>query len=339
VKGVEEWSTAVLLQQILDDAVEHRCSDVHLFPHREGIRVQVRRDGRLHPYAELPAQAAGIIRKVKALARMDVAETRIPQDGSFHWDAKTTACDVRVATLPTIHGETVVLRLFPAKRTCWTFEDLGMPGDQVQEVTRLLQANHGMILVAGGTGTGKTTTLYTMMWHLSNAGKRVVSIEDPVERAVENCHQVEVRERAGMTFSAGVRAVLRNDPDVIMVGEIRDEATAQAAVRAALSGHLVLSTTHAGDWIGAAIRLAELGVPRSVVGEVLHAVIVQERTPAARLADVHPAEGERSAEWQAKFEVHRMHPEAAAWIASDAPWPEVRRRLQQEARVARRERA
>ncbi|MCL6516168.1 ATPase, T2SS/T4P/T4SS family [Alicyclobacillus sp.] len=336
---MEEWSTASLLQRILDDAVENRCTDVHIFPAGDGIRVQMRCDGRLHPYLDLPTEAASIIRKVKALARMDVAETRVPQDGSFHWDTQTAGCDVRVATLPTVRGETAVLRLFPGRRTCWRFEDLGMSREQAEAVSLLLEEKHGMVLVAGGTGAGKTTTLYTMMWHLSNLGKRVVSIEDPVERTIENCHQVEVRERAGITFGAGIRAVLRHDPDVIMVGEIRDEPTAQAAARAALGGHLVISTTHARDWLGAAIRLCELGVSRSVAGEVLRAVIVQELAPAARLVDVERTGdgGPFGQEGRAQFAIHRVTGEASAWIASDRPWAEVRRWMERQAPAPRRE--
>ncbi|MCL6548766.1 MAG: Flp pilus assembly complex ATPase component TadA [Alicyclobacillus sp.] len=258
---MEELSAAVLLGRILDDALARGSSDVHLHADRNHLTVHLRVSGRIEPYLRVPDLGPPVIRRIKALAKMDVAESRIPQDGSFRWHTDAADCDVRAAVIPTVAGETAVLRLLSRYREPVSFTDLGMTDSQAERMNAILQNTSGLILTAGPTGSGKTTTLYAMMVQLSRWGRHVVSIEDPVEMPLPDCQQVEVRERIGVTFDAGLRALLRHDPDVIKVGEIRDEQTARVALRAGMTGHLVLSTTHARDAAGAVARLLEFGVP------------------------------------------------------------------------------
>lgn len=328
---MEEYSVALLLQQTLNDALEQVCSDVHVFTVDNELVIQFRVGENLIPYVRAAGLGPSMVRRIKALARMDVAETRLPQDGSFQWIADALEAAVRVASLPTVHGEAMVLRLLPARRQHLDFRLLGMTVRQSQTLHELLSTRTGLILVAGPTSSGKTTTLYAMMAQIARLGRRVVSIEDPVEQVVDNCHQLEVRERIGMTFDSGLRALLRQDPDVIMVGEIRDAATAKTAVRAALTGSLVLSTTHAEDVIGAVVRLVDLGTERSLVAEVLKAVIVQRlamddrRGSSATVAEVGIAARSGT------FSIRVVTPELCALIASDLSWPVVRLRASTDA--------
>lgn len=337
---MEDLSAVLLFHKILTDAMEQRCTDVHLFPTRGGqIVVQFRVSGHLQTYADLPATAMDVLRRIKAISKMDVTESRLPQDGSFQWDSEvlSVTCDIRVATLPTIYGEAMVLRLFLARHSSLTFLGLGMSERQSQQLVSLLQADAGMVLVAGPTGSGKTTTLYSMMLQLASWGRKVVSIEDPVEMPLAECHQVEVRERAGVTFEVGLRALLRNDPDVIMIGEIRDEATAKIATRAALAGHLVLSTTHAIDIVAAAARIVELGASRMIVGDVMKGIIVQKQkswathsdglsTQSVPIAGLVPSRPE--------FSIQVMDEPLNSLLSSNLTWHEVRQRVSRSANGA-----
>lgn len=332
---VEELSAVVLLQRVLDDALARRSSDVHLEANENQLVVQFRVAGALQPYLRLEEFGAAVIRRIKALARMDVAESRLPQDGAFHWQGGTLACDVRAASLPTVHGEVMVLRLLPRQTEAMTFAGLGMTPEQCATMERLLRADSGLCLVTGRTGSGKTTTLYTMMAQLALWGRHVVSIEDPVEMTLAACHQVEVRERVGITFDRGLRALLRHDPDVIMIGEIRDDATAQVALRAALTGHLVLSTTHAPDLPGAAARLVEFGLSRPLLGDVLKAVVVQHlavRTCPDCAGAGCASCGSAGAPGLrvAAFSIHEMTSDLGALFASGRSWHEVRAHLDQD---------
>jgi general secretion pathway protein E len=321
---MEELSAVFLLQRMLNDALEHRCSDIHIFLGKgSSAVVKFRVDGVLSTYLEANGVGPELVRRIKALARMDLAESRLPQDGSFHWESEVAQCDVRVSTLPTIHGEAVVMRLFPERRGPLDFSSLGMNRSQCQDVQRMLIHTSGLILVSGPTNSGKTTTLYAMMLQLARMGRKVISIEDPVEMPLEDCQQVEVRERVGVTFDVGLRALLRHDPDVIMIGEIRDERSAQAAVRAALTGHLVLSTTHAPDAVGAMIRLVEFGVPRSLLATIIKGIVVQAFPPSNRPRAVTGSARER----HPLFGVVPITSALAECIASDMPWSQVRSEL------------
>ncbi|GGI96141.1 hypothetical protein GCM10010885_02260 [Alicyclobacillus cellulosilyticus] len=327
---MEELSAVDVLQRILDDGIRRRASDIHLhlYAQRSELDVRFRVGGRVMPYLRVNDLGASLIRRVKALARMDVAETRVPQDGAFVWQRGEEVYHVRTAVMPTVYGEAAVLRLLVASGAM-ALAEIGLRKEQVAQVERLLQRTSGMILVSGTTGAGKTTTLYALMSQLARSGRHVVSIEDPVEVVLDVCDQVEVRERQGVTFAAVLKALLRHDPDAIMIGEIRDEETARVAVRAALTGHLVLSTTHARDFVGAAARLAELGVPRPLIADVLLAVITQSLTAApcracGGIGCARCAESGMDPERAAAFAILEVTPEWAARLASDASWAALR---------------
>lgn len=332
---MEELSAVILLQRILDDAVARGASDVHLHFTDEALQVQFRIGGHVVSFVQVPDPFGTVIRRIKALGRMDVAEARIPQDGAFQWVTESSdglpgrRCDVRVAVVPTVGGETAVLRLFERGGAAPSLADLGVAPAQLAQLRALLMRDAGMILVAGPTGSGKTTTLYAMLQELSRWGRRVVSIEDPVEMQMPGWQQMEVREHIGVTFDASLRAVLRQDPDAIMIGEIRDEQTARAALRAAMTGHLVLSTTHARDLIGAAARLVDLGLPRELLGEVLCAVVAQEllyvRCEACGGEGCPDCAGSgHTGQRRAIFRILEMDGVLAAEVASHRSWSELR---------------
>ncbi|MDQ0188331.1 Flp pilus assembly complex ATPase component TadA [Alicyclobacillus cycloheptanicus] len=332
---MEELSAVILLQRILDDAVARSASDVHLHVVEGDLNVMFRVNGGMEPFVRVPDPAGTVVRRIKALARLDVSETRVPQDGAFQWVTDAAQgeegqhCDVRVAVVPTVGGETAVLRLFVRGGAAPSLADLGLTAAQLAVVRGLLRSASGMILVAGSTGSGKTTTLYAMLQALAAEGRRVVSIEDPVEMHRPEWQQMEVRERLGVTFDVGVRAVLRQDPDVIMIGEIRDEATARAALRAAMTGHLVLTTTHAHDLVGAAARLVDLGLARESLGDVLRGVVLQALVHAdcalctGQGCDACAGTG-RGNRRKAVFQIEPMDPVFAARLASGASWAELR---------------
>ncbi|RIV29156.1 hypothetical protein D2Q93_00845 [Alicyclobacillaceae bacterium I2511] len=325
--SVVESPAISFLQVLLTKAVALGCSDVHLFTVGGKLQSQGRLGNSIVPLdvpLEVP-DGQSVLRRIKVLAGLDVAESRLPQDGAFHWHAASFLCDVRVATLPTVQGETAVLRLLPIQtQEENSLQSLGMSPDQIVGVRTLLERSTGLVAVAGSTGSGKTTTLYALMLELVRQGKRVVSIEDPVEQVLSGCHQVQVREKVGISFESGLRACLRHDPDVIMVGEVRDGKTAQVAVRAALTGHLVLTTTHANDFIGTAIRLADLGIPRNTIGEVLKAVVMQKLYTSRTFRDSPPLDGMAIVKRTGVFSLNTVTPEQAEWISSDLNWVSVR---------------
>jgi len=326
---VQEASAVSLLEEILTDALAGNCSDVHLHLSGDELVVQFRSAGQLAFHRVIKNKGGVILRRVKAIAKMDVADARLPQDGAFVWDWKGLACDVRAAAIPTIQGESVVLRLLPRVENRSAFADLGMSPSQAAEVEKILSSGSGLVLVAGSTGSGKTTTLYTMMLWLAAAGRNVVSIEDPVEMPVPSCHQMQVREQVGVTFDVGLKALLRQDPDVIMIGEIRDEETARVALRAALSGHLVLSTTHARDLVGASARLVDFGLSRGLLGDVLRAVLVQELVlvPCSNCSGDGCAQclgREASTPRVGSFSIHMVDGRKAALLSSECNWAQLR---------------
>lgn len=331
---VEELSAVVLLQRILDDALLRSASDVHL-RHAAGLlQVAFRVDGQVEPFLTVPDPAGTVIRRVKALGRMDVSESRLPQDGAFSWhlpatdDAPECRCDVRAAVVPMLGGEAAVLRLLAHSGDLrQSLLEIGMTELQRDRILHMLSRPAGLILVAGATGSGKTTTLYAMLQELVGMGRRVVSIEDPVEIPMSTWQQMEVRERIGVTFDVGLRALLRQDPDAIMIGEIRDDQTARVAVRAALTGHIVLSTTHARDTVGAAVRLVDFGVARELLCEVLLGVVVQDLTVEVD-HNLDPIDSEWSVPAQrrrlASFRISEMDRELSAQMASGVSWATLR---------------
>jgi len=274
---VEEFSAASFLNRVLLDAIERQASDVHVQVFQNRLNVSFRCRGVIVPYLHESSDVGhAFVRRMKALAGLDVSDPRVPQDGSFSWhDNAAAVCDIRIATMPTVYGEAVVLRLLHPENQAVGLDKIGLTDAQVVRVRKWLRSFSGLILVAGTTGAGKTTTLYAMMRELAEMGRHVVSIEDPVETRIDTCHQMEVHPQYGVTFEVGLRSILRHDPDVIMIGEIRDIESARTALRASLTGRLVLATTHARDTVGAALRLIEFGQPRSLVAEALSAVLLQ----------------------------------------------------------------
>ncbi|MEL7473685.1 MAG: GspE/PulE family protein [Planctomycetota bacterium] len=264
------------VRQILADAAEDAASDVHINPDEYELHVRFRVDGVLQQ-RQGPSKRlqAGVIQRLKVLASLDLTQTRRPQDGKFRFSHEGNAIDVRVSVIPTLHGENVVLRLQHRQSNIGDFTDLGMPSRMISTIRQALAAPYGMLLVTGPTGSGKTTTLYTAIKALNDPSRNIMTIEDPVEIRMPYVRQVQVQADIGLTFASALRSILRQDPDVVLVGEIRDDETARIACQAALTGHLVLSTLHTNDAPAAVTRLRDFGVPSFVINSALIAAIAQ----------------------------------------------------------------
>ncbi|MFW7269007.1 GspE/PulE family protein [Gluconacetobacter sp. Hr-1-5] len=265
-----------LVNQIIGRAVESHASDIHIEPFADRLRVRYRYDGVLHEVESPPAQLIpAIISRIKIMARLDIAERRLPQDGRIKLAVRGHEIDFRVSTIPSLYGETVVLRVLDRSSVRFDYATLGLAPDIVTRMRALLAQPNGIVLVTGPTGSGKTTTLYTGLADLNTVTRKVVTIEDPIEYQLDGINQVQVRPQIGLTFATLLRSILRQDPDVIMVGEIRDIETAQIAVQAALTGHLVLSTLHTNSAAAAIIRLRDMGVEDYLLTAVLRGVLAQ----------------------------------------------------------------
>ncbi|MBI2474481.1 MAG: type II/IV secretion system protein [Candidatus Taylorbacteria bacterium] len=265
---------ANLVEQILQSAVASRASDIHLDPSRDSLAVRFRVDGILYPFNSVPNYyAEAVISRIKILAQMDIGEKRFPQDGHFEFDIDGKLHNFRVSTIPSMHGLAVVLRLLKKGDTFNDIADLGMDSEQTAEAKSIVNSPHGMVLISGPTGSGKTTFLYSVMGSMNRVEKGIVTLEDPVELEMEGVRQMQINESVDLTFSKAARAVLRQNPDVIMIGEIRDNDTAAIAFRAALSGILVFSSFHTFDTPGLIIRMVEMGIPRSVIAYGLAGMI------------------------------------------------------------------
>jgi general secretion pathway protein E len=264
------------VNDLLERAVELRATDIHIEPFETRLVVRMRVDGLLRNMpvpAGVPPQA--IISRVKILAGLNIAERRLPQDGAARQQVSGVDLDIRVATVPTQHGESAVLRLLPKNRSLLDIGKLGMAGADETKISRLLKLPHGMIIITGPTGSGKTTTLATMLSILNETSRKILTIEDPVEYEIEGINQSQIKPAIGLTFATALRAFLRHDPDVIMVGEVRDTETAHIAVHAALTGHLVLTTLHTETAAAAIPRLLDLGVEGFLLASTLRGVIAQ----------------------------------------------------------------
>ena len=257
-------------------AFDQRASDIHLEPRRERARIRFRIDGLLHTIHQVPnAIHPAMVSRIKMLSRLDIAERRRPQDGRIKVAHKGRDFEIRVSTLPTAFGEKVVMRIFDPEVLLQDISQLGFAPEQLQTYQRLAGSPHGIILVTGPTGSGKTTTLYSTLSVLATDERNVTTIEDPIEMIHEAFNQVGVQPQVGLTFATTLRHILRQDPDIIMVGEIRDAETAENAIQAALTGHLVLSTLHTNDAPTAITRLADMGIPRYLVGSTILLVVAQ----------------------------------------------------------------
>ena len=291
-----EAPVAQALTLIVDEAVKARASDIHLQPGEDNLRVRYRIDGTLHEMFSLPLMTATpLISRIKILANMNIADHHRPQDGQFSVKTKGRLIDVRVGCIATVCGEMAVLRLLDKSRATLTLPQLGFLPESLEKYEKMLKVPYGIILVSGPTGAGKTTTLYASLNTLDQVERNIITVEDPVEYRFQNINQIQVNPRAGITFASGLRSILRLDPDVILIGEIRDAETANIAIQSALTGHLVLSSIHANDAIGVVLRLLDLGVEPFLVSSALIGVIAQRMVrrvcrSCAQLVEVSPVE-------------------------------------------------
>jgi type IV pilus assembly protein PilB len=265
------------VEKIITDAIHRNASDIHCEPLAEGYRVRLRIDGLLHEIAQTPAHLADtIISRLKILAQCDIAEKRLPQDGRFSFTSSSgQSRDCRLSSCPTLHGEKIVLRLLEANKQLLNMNELGLSESDQQMFCRHLSQPQGLILVTGPTGSGKTVTLYTALEYLNRKSHNISTVEEPIEIQIPGINQVNVNEKAGLTFSNVLRALLRQDPDIIMVGEIRDKETAEIAIRAAQTGHLVLSTLHTNSAADTLIRLLNMGIASYNLASSLRLIIAQ----------------------------------------------------------------
>jgi len=272
----EDASVIQLVHRIIKEAVDRGVSDIHFEPQDGDMRVRYRIDGVLRDAAIIPdASVPAVTSRVKIIADLDIAERRIPQDGRISLELDEKHIDLRVATLPAAFGENIVMRILDSSKAMVELESLGMLPQALERFTKAIGQSHGAVLVTGPTGSGKSTSLYAALNGLNTIEKNIITIEDPVEYQLDGITQVQTNPRAGLTFSSGLRSMMRADPDIIMVGEIRDGETAQIAIEAALTGHLVLSTLHTNDAPGAVSRLIEMGIEPFLVGSAVDCVVAQ----------------------------------------------------------------
>jgi len=291
----DEQPVVRLVNRLTEEAVRKRASDIHIEPQERHIRLRYRVDGVLLTRGTLPEYVqAQVVSRIKIMANMDIAERRLPQDGSFQTRVDGRAIDVRVSTIPSFYGEKAVLRLLDKSAPIYDLDKLGLSAQNYEVLRRIIQRPQGIFLLTGPTGSGKTTTLYAILNQLNNEKVNVLTVEDPVEYQIAGITQMQVNVRAGVTFASSLRHFLRQDPDIIMVGEVRDQETAQIAIQAALTGHLVLSTLHTNDAPGAITRLLDMGVEPYLVASALEGVAAQRLVrvlcPKCREADTAGAE-------------------------------------------------
>jgi len=276
---LDETSQAPIIRlanHIISQAAKARASDIHIEPSREQIKVRYRVDGVLYDLMTPPKHIqSALISRIKVMAKLDIAEKRLPQDGRFDVKIGNTEIDVRVSTIPTAAGERVVMRLLNKTSTFFGITDLGVSDSQMAQLKRLVTAPNGIILVTGPTGSGKTTSLYAILSHINSPDINIITVEDPVEYQIDGINQIQVNPKIGLTFASGLRSIVRQDPDVILVGEIRDRETSEIAVQSALTGHLVFSTLHTNDSPSAITRLVDIGIEPFLISSSVNAVIAQ----------------------------------------------------------------
>ena len=273
---MEMMNNGKLAQQLLEEAIRCNASDLHVEPLEKEVRVRMRLDGLLQELCRLPwSSYAALVSQLKVMSGMDIAEKRVPQDGRWQLTIDDRLIDLRLSTLPTIRGEKVVVRILDQKEGVKHLEDLGMSASNLRVYRQMYSAANGLVLLTGPTGSGKTTSLYATLRELQQDKLNLVTVEDPVEFKLEGINQVAVNRKAGLDFATGLRALVRQDPDIIMVGEIRDGETAAMAVQAALTGHLVFSTLHTNSAVGAVARLLDMGVEAYLLAAALRGVLAQ----------------------------------------------------------------
>ena len=276
---LDETSEAPIIRlanHIISQAAKARASDIHIEPSREQIKVRYRVDGVLYDLLTPPKHIqSALISRIKVMAKLDIAEKRLPQDGRFDVKIGNTEIDVRVSTIPTAAGERVVMRLLNKTSALFSITELGVSNQQMTALKRLVAAPNGIILVTGPTGSGKTTTLYAVLAYINTPDINIITVEDPVEYQIDGINQIQVNRKIGLTFASGLRSIVRQDPDVILVGEIRDRETAEIAVQSALTGHMVFSTLHTNDSPSAITRLVDIGIEPFLISSSVNAVIAQ----------------------------------------------------------------
>jgi type II secretory ATPase GspE/PulE/Tfp pilus assembly ATPase PilB-like protein len=274
--GANQAPVIKLVNVMLLDALRTQASDVHVESTLSGLRIRFRLDGVLQEISRLSRQyQSAVISRIKIMAGLNIAERRLPQDGRARLRLADREIDLRVSTLPALHGESVVLRILDHGATARDLSELGMPDDIEQHVDRLIRGSRGIVLVTGPTGSGKTTTLYGALNRVNRPGVKIVTVEDPVEYQIDGVTQIPVDRKAGLTFASALRSILRHDPDVIMVGEMRDRETAEIAIQAALTGHLVFSTLHTNDAPGGITRLVNMGIEPYLVAATVQGILAQ----------------------------------------------------------------
>jgi MSHA biogenesis protein MshE len=292
--GIEEAPVVKLLQSVFDDAAQVRASDIHIEPQESRLQIRFRIDGMLHLQTEADIKIAhALALRLKLMSGLDISEKRLPQDGRFAIKVKQSQIDVRISTMPTQYGESVVMRLLNQSGGTLQLESIGMPPEMLRRFRAILKRPNGLVLVTGPTGSGKTTTLYGALAELNTMERKLITVEDPVEYRLPGINQVQVNEKIELTFARVLRSALRQDPDVVLVGEMRDQETAQIGMRAALTGHLVLSTLHTNGAISTPVRLLDMGVPRYMVATSLQAVLAQRlvRVICESCAEPHSPNG------------------------------------------------
>ena len=265
-----------LLQSLFEDAVQVRASDIHIEPDEQVLRIRQRIDGVLQEnILKETGIASALVLRLKLMAGLDISEKRLPQDGRFQIKVKGHTIDVRMSTMPVQHGESVVMRLLDQSAGLLSLDETGMPDDLLKKLRRIIQSPHGMVLVTGPTGSGKTTTLYGVLSELNQSGVKIITVEDPVEYRLPRINQVQINHKIGLDFAGVLRTSLRQDPDILMVGEMRDQETAEMGLRGALTGHLVLSTLHTNDAVTSTLRLIDMGAAPYLVASALRAIVAQ----------------------------------------------------------------
>jgi MSHA biogenesis protein MshE len=293
--GAEDAPVVKLLQSLFEDATQVGASDIHIEPQETRLQMRFRIDGQLQPQAEADLRVASALAlRLKLMSGLDISEKRLPQDGRFNVLVRNQPVDVRISSLPTQYGESIVMRLLNRQTGLLGLEHLGMPAKMLERFSEIYNRVSGMVLVTGPTGSGKTTTLYAALNGLNTTARKIITVEDPVEYRIRGLNQVQVNEKIGLTFASVLRSVLRQDPNVILIGEMRDTETAQIGLRAAITGHMVFSTLHVRNAASAPVRLLDMQVPRFMVATSLQAVIaqrlvrlicescIQEHTPSAQ---------------------------------------------------------
>jgi len=276
VKGDDDAPVIKLVNMLIEEALKRRASDIHVEPLEHKFRIRYRIDGVLHEIQGPPKRLQGsIISRLKIMAGMDIAEKRLPQDGRIKLALENKELDLRVSTLPAIHGESVVMRILDKSSFMVGLEDMGFLPENRRDFEKLINLPNGMILVTGPTGSGKTTTLYATLSHINQKERKVITIEDPVEYQLDGINQVQVKSQINLTFASGLRSMLRQAPDIIMVGEIRDLETAEIAIQSALTGHLIFSTLHTNDAAGAITRLADMGIKPYLAASTVQGILAQ----------------------------------------------------------------